>query len=89
MLSFIQTTFVVCIFAFLTHLIGPTSVGLTQEATGNRKIVLIAGETAKIDKMGHHDYLAGCLCLEILLKQTPGIEVVQVREGWPVDGILS
>ncbi len=88
MLSFNQTTFMACIFALLTNLIGPTSGGLAQESTRNRKIVLIAGETAKIDKMGHHDYLAGCRCLEILLKQTPGIEIVQVTDGWPVDEVL-
>lgn len=49
------------------------------------KIVLIAGETAKVDVAGHHDYLAGCQCLEQLLKQTPGVETVQVSEGWPSD----
>jgi len=56
-----------------------------QESQQLKKIVLVAGETAKIDKMGHHDYLAGCHCLEVLLKQTPGVEVIQVTEGWPAD----
>lgn len=51
--------------------------------TAKRKIVLVAGETAKIDAMGHHDYLAGCKCLEILLDQTPGVETVFVTDGWP------
>lgn len=49
------------------------------------KIVLVAGETAKVDVPGHHDYLAGCQCLEQLLKQSPGVETVQVTEGWPTD----
>lgn len=49
------------------------------------KIVLVAGETAKVDVPGHHDYLAGCQCLEQQLKQTPGVETVQVADGWPRD----
>jgi hypothetical protein len=54
------------------------------------KIVLVAGETAKVDVPGHHDYLAGCQCLEQLLKQTPGVETVQVTNGWPSDeAVLS
>jgi hypothetical protein len=56
-----------------------------QESQSPKKIVLVAGETAKIDKMGHHDYLAGCKSLEILLKHTSGVEVIQVTEGWPED----
>lgn len=51
----------------------------------SKKIVLVAGETAKIDVMGHHDYLAGCQCLDVLLRQTPGVTCVSVREGWPED----
>jgi len=47
------------------------------------KIVLIAGETAKVDKPGHHDYLAGVACLEVLLRQTAEVETVVVTEGWP------
>lgn len=50
-----------------------------------RKIVLVAGETAKIDKAGHHDYLAGCECLRVLLQQTPHVEVLRVNDGWPLD----
>ena len=44
----------------------PTPVGLAEDASSKRNIVLVAGETAKVDKLGHHDYLAGCICLEIL-----------------------
>ena len=53
--------------------------------SGKKRIVLVAGETAKIDVMGHHDYLAGCRCLEALLAQTEGIETVRVNNGWPDD----
>ncbi len=62
----------------------PTSA-CAQESGRTRKIVLVAGETAKVDKLGHHDYLAGCKCLEFLLRQTPGVETVAVEEGWPAD----
>lgn len=66
-----------------------TTVQLTlaqskQESTPC-KIVLVAGETAKVDKVGHHDYIAGCKCLEAMLRQTPGVSTVQVLEGWPAD----
>ena len=50
-----------------------------------RRIVLVAGETAKVDKLGHHDYLAGCKCLELLLRQTPEVSTVLVNDGWPTD----
>lgn len=55
------------------------------DTPSERTIVLVAGETAKVDDMGHHDYLAGCKCLEDLLRQTPGVNVIQVSEGWPAD----
>ncbi len=74
-----------CLLWFLTLSATATAVGRAQEATAYRKIVLVAGKTAKIDKLGHHDYLAGCKALEFFLKQTPGVEVVQVTEGWPSD----
>ena len=90
MLSIRTSISTACVIALLANLFGLPSNVLAQDATSNRKIVLIAGETAKIDKIGHHDYLAGCRCLEIFLKQTPGIEVVQVTEGWPADeGLLD
>src|SRR5258708_36706 len=50
-----------------------------------KRIVLVAGETAKVDVVGHHDYLAGCRCLEVLLRQTDGVETVRVNDGWPGD----
>ena len=51
------------------------------DAPVKRKIVLVAGETAKIDVVGHHDYLAGCQCLEVLLRQSAGVETVWPRFG--------
>ncbi len=74
-----------CLLLLLTLSATATAVSPAQEVTANRKIVLVAGETAKVDKLGHHDYLAGCRALEVFLKQTPGVEVVQVTEGWPGD----
>src|SRR5258708_39886321 len=59
----------------------------SQAADGpaTKRIVLVAGETAKVDVVGHHDYLEGCRCLEVLLRQTAGVETVRVNEGWPDD----
>ena len=77
-------------FCFVSTLIASLFVtqaadGETGQSASSRKIVLVAGETAKVDVMGHHDYLAGCKGLEIFLKQTDGVNVVQVTEGWPSD----
>ena len=60
---------------------------LTSLAAANtpRTIVLVAGETARVDKVGHHDYLAGCKTLDSLLRQSAGVSVVQVTGGWPSD----
>ncbi|MBI3464775.1 MAG: ThuA domain-containing protein [Planctomycetes bacterium] len=55
----------------------------TRGAPAARKIVLVAGETAKQDVLGHHDYLAGCKTLETLLRQTPGVRTEFVQDGWP------
>ncbi len=48
-------------------------------------IVLVAGEVTKKDVVGHHDYLGGCKALEQFLRQTPGVEVRIVTDGWPED----
>jgi Trehalose utilisation len=50
-----------------------------------RRIVLVAGETAKVDKVGHHDYIAGCKCLSHLLRQVGGVTCENVENGWPQD----
>ena len=52
------------------------------------RIVLIAGDTAQVDKSGHHDYLAGCKCLELLLRQTSGVNPVRINHGWPQEETL-
>ncbi len=58
---------------------------IRAEETAKRKIVLVAGEVTKVDTAGHHDYLAGCECLQVLLQQTAGVETVRINDGWPQD----
>lgn len=57
--------------------------GAAAEET--KKIVIVAGTTKEIDRVGHHDYLGGCQLLEVLLKQNPGVKTALVTEGWPSD----
>ncbi len=47
------------------------------------KIVLIAGNGSPKLKSGEHEYFAGVTILAKLLKQTPGVAPVIVRDGWP------
>ncbi len=61
------------------------SASTSLQAADTVKIVLIAGATNKVDRPGHHDYLAGCRLLQNLLQQTAGIEAVLVKEDWPAD----
>jgi hypothetical protein len=61
------------------------AIALGAESASTRKIVLIAGEIIRADTLGHHDYLAGCECLRMLLGQTSGVEAVRVDHGWPQD----
>ncbi len=56
-----------------------------ESSVGKKKIVLVAGETALVDTLGHHDYLAGCACLDALIRLTDNIETVQIKNGWPDD----
>lgn len=65
-------------------LLGATAC-MANDRSARTKIVLVAGETAKVDVVGHHDYLAGCECLQVLLRKTEGIEPVRVNDGWPQD----
>ncbi|MBX3024822.1 ThuA domain-containing protein [bacterium] len=51
-------------------------------------IVLLAGRVKVPDRIGHHDYLAGCRLLAGLLEQTNGVRAVVVAEGWPADESL-
>jgi len=48
-------------------------------------IVLLAGAVKVPDRIGHHDYLAGCALLASLLEQTAGVRALVVRDGWPED----
>lgn len=58
---------------------------MSAQAADSKTIVLVAGDTAKVDKLGHHDYLAGCALLADLLQQTEGMKTVFVKDGWPED----
>src|SRR3984957_11260718 len=45
------------------------------------KIVLVAGRQSH--GPGDHEFFAGCAILMKLLKETPGVAPVMVRDGWP------
>src|SRR5439155_23409239 len=45
------------------------------------KIVLVAGRQSH--GPGEHEFFAGCAVLMKLLKETPGVFPVMVRDGWP------
>lgn len=49
------------------------------------KIVLVAGRVKTADRVGHHDYRAGCALLSFLLEQSPAVRAARVRDGWPED----
>ncbi len=58
---------------------------VVQAADDAAHILLIAGDVQKVDRAGHHDYEAGFACLADLLKQTDGIKVTVIKNGWPTD----
>jgi type 1 glutamine amidotransferase len=58
----------------------PIEVQPTDPAAA--KIVLIAGGPAA-NKPGEHEWFAGSVVLFKMLKQTPGVAPVLVRDGWP------
>jgi Trehalose utilisation len=60
-------------------------VGATDANAETAPIVLLAGAVKVPDRVGHHDYLAGCALLAALLRQTRGVRPVVVRNGWPDD----
>ncbi|MBT5017420.1 ThuA domain-containing protein [bacterium] len=64
------------------------SMQANADETTKRKIALVAGTTAKVDKVGHHDYLAGCQSLQVLLEQTKDVETVFIQNGWPKDAAV-
>ena len=58
---------------------------MTTEDSHTTTIALLAGTVKVPDRIGHHDYLAGCSLLASLLEQTPGVRTIVVRDGWPED----
>ena len=70
------------VFAALCLIVATHSEVTAEDAT-KHKIILVAGEIAKVDTAGHHDYLAGCECLQVLLQQTTGVETIRIDNGWP------
>jgi type 1 glutamine amidotransferase len=59
--------------------------GATDANAETARVVLLAGAVTVPDRVGHHDYLAGCMLLASLLGQTPGVRPLVVRDGWPDD----
>jgi type 1 glutamine amidotransferase len=51
--------------------------------SGAAKIVLIAGDAGVNHAPGDHEHFAGCALFYRMLKQTPGVAPVMVRDGWP------
>ena len=49
-------------------------------------VLLIAGSVS--NKVGQHEYFAGCTLLANWLRQNPGVVPVQAAEGWPTDESL-
>jgi type 1 glutamine amidotransferase len=47
--------------------------------------MLLPGHVRVPDRLGHHDYRAGCALLADLLQQTAGVTTVTIPEGWPAD----
>ncbi len=57
--------FIASTLAALCLLLTLPPIAAAENATKHR-IILVAGEMTKIDAAGHHDYLAGCECLQAL-----------------------
>jgi len=62
-----------------------TRAGAADGRVDGATIVLLAGAVKVPDRVGHHDYLAGCTLLAFLLGQTAGVRTIVVRDGWPED----
>lgn len=74
------------LIALLVGVRGEAQENAAQEnAPQPKTIVLVAGTMAKQDVPGHHDYLAGCQCLQVLLQRIPGIHTRLIRDGWPAE----
>ena len=80
-----------CVSHFTFLAASPWATAQSSDSAAGREpqlsgpIVLVAGEITKKDTLGHHDYLGGCKCLQMLLQQTPGVEVILVPDAWPSD----
>jgi len=61
------------------------STSATDESRDVTPVVLLAGRVSVPDRIGHHDYLAGCNLLADLVAQTPGVRPRVVCDGWPED----
>lgn len=60
----------------------PIEVDTTEASKA--KIVLVAGKASH--GPGDHEYFAGMALLMKMLRQTPGVHPVMVRDGWPKNG---
>jgi len=54
---------------------------VTHEDAGLARVVLLAGSPS--NKAGQHEYFAGCALFMNWLRQTPGVDPVMARDGWP------
>jgi len=64
---------------------GQTDIALEEDAPDAKeaKIVLVAGAASAGSKPKKHEYFAGCAILWDVLRRTPGVHPVLVRDGWP------
>ncbi len=63
----------------------PYAAATSAPGLKSTKIVLIAGRVRPHDRLGHHDYAAGCALLAALLRRVPGVDTVEIKDGWPDD----
>lgn len=68
-----------------SHAVLWTLIPAHANATNPVEVLLIAGEILKKDTPGHHDYIGGVKCLDLLLKQSPQVKTTVVETGWPSD----
>lgn len=73
---------------FLLLALLTSAAALEARAAKTQVILVVAGETALVDKTGHHDYLAAGKLLVDLLEQTPDVKAILIEDGWPKDELL-
>jgi hypothetical protein len=59
-----------------------------RPAAPDATIVLVSGRMKMRDRVGHHDYAAGCALLAAILGQSAGVHGIVVGDGWPEDEAL-